>query len=536
MATATAILSMLGEGVSPRNSAARIFRHQPVLAWTLQRLAQARQIGEVKILCWDDQREAVEKLAEKQGAQVVVKAPRAPIAPLDRITAAQRWSDGWRGGLQGTCHFDQGFHAEFIREAMAGGDGESLILLVNPSSALVDPQLIDRMVEHAQGHMHREFFFTQAAPGLAAVALRTGLLERLAKAATHPGRLLSYSPDTPGLDPITNDMCVPVPPAIARTLHRFALDSDRQIRRLTSATAELNGQLVTSDAERIVEMLAGHEESHAHPREVVLELTTRRASRPIFSPVTHLDFDRADISIERIREILKQLEEIDDLRLTLAGVGDPLLHPRFAEILKLIGEAGIPAVHVETDLLELSEEALAAMGDAKVDVLTVHLPAASASMYGRVMGTDRYGRVLENLKRVLSERRALPLVVPTFTKCQENLAEMEAWYDHWLRVLGTAVIVGPSDYAGQIPDHAAADMSPPRRRPCARLGSRMTVHSDGAIPSCEVDVLSKQSMGHVEQGVSKSWRERLGQLRDEHASNCLESRPLCTACRDWHRP
>jgi radical SAM protein with 4Fe4S-binding SPASM domain len=157
-------------------------------------------------------------------------------------------------------------------------------------------------------------------------------------------------------------------------------------------------------------------------------------------------------------------------------------------------------------------------------------------MYARVMGVEGYGKVLENLKRVLSARRALPLVVPTFTKCRENLAEMEAWYDHWLRVLGTAVIAGPSDYAGQIPDQAVADMSPPRRRPCARLGSRMTVHSDGEIPSCEEDVLSKQSMGDVGEGVLKSWSGRLAQLRNEHASNRLESRPLCMACRAWHRP
>jgi spiro-SPASM protein len=326
-----------------------------------------------------------------------------------------------------------------------------------------------------------------------------------------------------------------VPPGIARTVHRFALDSDRQVRRLTNAMAELNGQLLTAGAEQVVGMLEGYGENDAHPREVVLELTARRASRPIFSPVTHLGFDREDMSVETVRGVLKELEGIDDLRLTLGGVGDPLLHGRFAEILGSIAEAGIRAVHVETDLLEVSEEALAAMGEANLDVLTVHLPAVSAAMYSRVMGVEGYGRVLENLKRVLSARRALPLVVPTFTKCRENLEEMEAWYDHWLRVLGTAVIKGPSDYAGQIPDHAAADMSPPRRRPCARLESRMTVHCDGAIPSCEEDVLLKQSMGHVAEGVSKSWRERLAQLRGDHASNCLESRPLCTACREWHR-
>jgi hypothetical protein len=240
--------------------------------------------------------------------------------------------------------------------------------------------------------------------------------------------------------------------------------------------------------------------------------------------------------LETVRQVLDQVAGIDDLRLTLAGVGDPLLHQHFGEILRMIDAAGVSAVHVETDLLEVSEEAWAALAEVRLDVLSVHLPAATAGMYGTVMGVEGLGRVLENLRRLLSMRRALPLVVPTFTKCRENLEEMEPWYDHWLRVLGTAVIVGASDCAGQIPDQAVADMSPPRRRACARLGSRMTVQSDGAIPSCEEDVLSKQSMGDVGEGVLKSWGGRLAQLRSDHASNCLEARPLCSACRAWHRP
>jgi hypothetical protein len=153
------------------------------------------------------------------------------------------------------------------------------------------------------------------------------------------------------------------------------------------------------------------------------------------------------------------------------------------------------------------------------------------------MGIDGFARVFENLKRLLAARTALPLIVPTFTKCRENLEEMEPWYDHWLRVLGTAVITGPTDYAAQIPDHAAADMSPPRRRPCARLQTRMTLHSDGTVPSCEQDVLAKQPMGHARQaGLASTWQNPLQVLRDDHASNNLQSRPLCSTCKEWHRP
>jgi len=121
------------------------------------------------------------------------------------------------------------------------------VVLVDPAAGLVDPGLIDALVAHAAGHPKYEFFFTQAAPGLAPVVMRPTLLERLAKSVTHAGRLLSYWPDLPGRDPMTTEMCLAVPPAIARTLGRFTLDSQRQVRRLTGAMASLNGELIGSE-------------------------------------------------------------------------------------------------------------------------------------------------------------------------------------------------------------------------------------------------------------------------------------------------
>ena len=58
----------------------------------------------------------------------------------------------------------------------------------------------------------------------------------------------------------------------------------------------------------------------------------------------------------------------------------------------------------------------------------------------------------------------------------DNLAEMEIWYDQWLKALGSAVIIGPSDFAGQITSVGLADMQPPKRSACRRLESRPNRH------------------------------------------------------------
>nr|MBA3273770.1 SPASM domain-containing protein [Chthoniobacterales bacterium] len=111
------------------------------------------------------------------------------------------------------------------------------------------------------------------------------------------------------------------------------------------------------------------------------------------------------------------------------------------------------------------------------------------------------------------------------------------WYDQWLRALGTAVITAPSTFAGAIPDTGVADMSPPKRRPCNRLASRLTVLSDGSIVLCEQDVTGKQTLGTIGRDkIENIWRDRFAPARKNHARGDYAQHALCAACTDWHRP
>jgi hypothetical protein len=131
----------------------------------------------------------------------------------------------------------------------------------------------------------------------------------------------------------------------------------------------------------------------------------------------------------------------------------------------------------------------------------------------------------------------VPLLVPVFTKLRQNLGEMEAWYDQWLKALGCAVITGPSNYAGLLDDRGVADMSPPVRRACNRIASRLTILSDGRGVSCEQDVLGRQAVGDLRcDPLAHTWDNGMRDLRDAHACGQFASTPVCAGCREWHRP
>lgn len=537
MMTVPAILSMLHEPAAG-SSAARAFRGTPVLRWTLQRLSNATRVSSTTILCWDDQLNAVAPVAEEWGVRAIAKGERIPPPQVKAVAAAQRWADGWRGGLLATCRFDLGFYGPWHAEVATQLHSDAVVL-IDPAAGLIDPGLIDALVTHAESHEKQEICFMPAAPGLSGVLLRSSLLSRLAAAKAHPGRLLHYFDDQLGKEPLATDACAPCPTPVARTTHRFTLDSDRQAARIAAATESLNGQLIASGAEELVRRVSNGRHVDPLPREIVLELNTTRSTRPIFWPGRSLAITRPDISLESANRLFDELASSDDVRLTLAGVGDPLLCERLFDVIDLARRAGV-AIHLETDLLGIAPETIDRLATSPVDVVSFHLPALSPKTYAAVMGRDGYAGVLENVKRFFAARQArgssLPIVVPIFTKCQTNLGEMEAWYDQWLRAVGSAVIRGPSDCAGQIPDVAMADMAPSGRRPCGRIQSRLTILSDGRIVSCEEDVAGLQVMGRLgEDAMADVWSKRFESLREDHRRGDWNQHSFCARCREWHR-
>lgn len=536
----TAVLSMLHERSSRPDSATRRFRGEAPLAWTLFRLRRCQRITEAAVICWEDQANAVRPIADEMKARIFSPSARVFIPHLDSVSAARRWADGWRGGLLGACEFDRGFHGPFVSQVLKQTESDAVVL-VDPSAGLVDPELLDRLIEHAQAHRELDLCFSPAAPGLSGVFVHRRLVEQLAPGGSHPGTLLAYRPDLPLRDAISSPSCAPTPTSVARTPHRFMLDSDRQIDRIASATVHLNGQLISTEAERLVQLLDAAPALSALPRELVIEPTVRRATRPIHSPLSSLQIQRDDLKLESVKPIFEEVAAADDARIVFSGIGDPVLHPNFPAMVENASRAGVGAMAVETDLLDLSAEAIDRLAELPLDIISVNLPAISNRTYLAVMGIDGYTQVMANLTRLVQRRqtaaRGTPLIVPTFFKTAVNFAEMDSWYDHWTRVLGCAVIAGPTDYAGQIADVSLAQMEPPRRRKCARTDHRLTILSDGRFVSCEQDFLGTRPLGMIgEKSIREIWSGPIAALRHEHGQGNWKCNGLCAACKDWHRP
>ncbi|HYO08528.1 MAG TPA: hypothetical protein VER17_06110 [Tepidisphaeraceae bacterium] len=444
MTDPTAVLSMIHES-DQRNSATRLFRGEPVLAWTLRRLERSARLAHMVVICWEDQLADVEPVAAGHGANVLVKGPRAPLPSVEAVAAVRRWSDGWRGDLRGACDFDLGFHSPWVKEAVENLDADAAIL-IDPAAGLVDPVIIDRLIVRAAEQPAIELVFSHTPPGLGGAVVRMPLLKRLAEAELHPGHLLHASNDQVGM--IACDGALPLPAAVHRAHGSFKLDSHRQIWRITNAMVELNGQLIKSESEALVTRLGLETYPDPLPRDIVLELTTERSTRPTFLGHRPSNFSPRQMKTDTALRLFKECSMFDDVRLTLAGSGDALLAENLGDVIEAAVDAGIHSVRVVTDLLDVDAVACAKSLSGAVDILSVHLPAASADSYLRVMGVDAYEKVLKNIERFHGQQdvgdRGTPLLIPLFTPSPHNKDEERAWFERWPYGVSAAHSIAPA--------------------------------------------------------------------------------------------
>ena len=164
------------------------------------------------------------------------------------------------------------------------------------------------------------------------------------------------------------------------------------------------------------------------PREAYVEVTNRCNLLCETCPRTHFELEPpADLTLERMREVLDQLPGLD--RLVLHGVGEPLLN---RELPAMIADGARRGAHVvfNTNGVLLDRRRGDAITAAGLAELRVSLDAATPATYARVRGADVLPRILANVAAFTARRRTrgddAPAVTVWATALRENLAELPA--------------------------------------------------------------------------------------------------------------
>lgn len=512
---------------------------KPVLRRTVERVLRARRLDAVHVLSPADQ--AGELRALLDGLAVQLETHTAGPAPYAALVRAGRWwgLDGWRGGIGGMCAFDEDLHVA-LAAALAERVGADAIVSIPAAAAVVDPVIIDAMIDHYESTDDAvRVVIVQAPPGLGAVVLAGSLLSELAPTGQPPGVLLTYDPNHPKPDVTGKENCYRPAAEVIEARGRLVCDTRRSFDRVQDLL-EAGGE--TWDAAKIATWLSARGVCQADPapEEIEIELTTQDplAARTVLRPRGEQVGTRGPMALDTVHAIAEAIRDYDDVRIVMGGFGEPCCHPEFGEICRILKASAAASVAVRTNAF-LDEPGVAdALFETPVDVIEVTLDAARSQTYRNVYGVDAFEAVTARLEEWLSRRasgdKVLPLIVPSLVKAGETIDDMEAFFDTWQRRLGMSAITGYSHCAGQRPRRAVIHMAPSARDRCLRVFSRAVVLADGRVTTCDQDFAARQAVGRIGDATFlELWQSK---LFDPIRENRYNEMPLCPACDEWHRP
>ncbi|TFW06480.1 radical SAM protein [Oxalobacteraceae bacterium OM1] len=134
---------------------------------------------------------------------------------------------------------------------------------------------------------------------------------------------------------------------------------------------------------------------------------------------------RAYMEFDTFRRLIDQFPAATELQ--LQGLGEPLLHPRFFDMVRHAAERGI-RVSTNTNMTVMTEEGAEECARSGLHTLHFSLDGATAETYQAIRLRARFERVLRNLRRLVAARRRLdsatPHIVIVAVVMQRNLHEL----------------------------------------------------------------------------------------------------------------
>lgn len=168
------------------------------------------------------------------------------------------------------------------------------------------------------------------------------------------------------------------------------------------------------------------------PRFVQIEPVGQCNLRCRMCPVQYRDTGQADqpsafIDIALFRRLVEQFDTMTELH--LQGLGEPLLHPKFFEMVRFAVARGI-RVSTNTNMTVMTERQAADCVASGLHVLHVSIDGASAAVYEAIRVKAKLLKVLRNLRRLMRAKgialSATPEVQMVVVVMRENLEELPA--------------------------------------------------------------------------------------------------------------
>ncbi len=141
---------------------------------------------------------------------------------------------------------------------------------------------------------------------------------------------------------------------------------------------------------------------------------------------------RRAMELDTVKELAVSLAKVGIGWVELSGKGDPVVHPKLPEIVRVLKEQGL-AVSMFTNGTVPRPDLARTLIECKLDRLNVSLNAGTREAYQKVANKDLWDRALGFVNEVMDLRRKAgsdkPSMRLSFVMCKDNIDDMDAMVD-----------------------------------------------------------------------------------------------------------
>lgn len=224
--------------------------------------------------------------------------------------------------------------------------------------------------------------------------------------------------------------------------------------------------------------------------------------------------------------------------------GEPLVHPRLLDMLRLARRKRIYPVNITTNGLLMDEEFNSAVvGERLVDIMNISIDAFTPETYVRVRGGD-YGKLTRNINNLITQRNNAksPLKIQVnFIDQPDTRSELTMFKRYWesrVDLVLTRIYYDATSVTGETGPNITGkqDMfEKVERWPCQQLWRRINIADDGIVRFCVDDWFNKTKLGDLNtQSIAQIWRGAdYNRLRHLHVTGQFGNVPYCAKCTEW---
>lgn len=237
------------------------------------------------------------------------------------------------------------------------------------------------------------------------------------------------------------------------------------------------------------------------------------------------------MNFDLAKKVIDEADEANIGAITFASRGEPMMHPKFKEILEYCSKKkNIFEIKLNTNGTYLNEKNARAIFENKVDIVVVSADHYEKNLYEKYRLNAKFEDVVEKVKNFYELRKDYPNSKTEIRVSGVNVAgdiDKNKFEDFWMNFSDNVSIGDPIERWDTYNNKKLNLLSS-----CPKLWDRMYVWFDGKVNPCDEDYKSFLSYGSIkDQTIKEVWNNSsIKSLRDAHLNGKRLDVVPCDRC------